>query len=103
MKLLANKDKVLRKNLLSSEIKERQFKFLRVAVLNSPDFKTERECYKFFFNGKIQNRVSKTKLVRRCLLTYKARVMHKKFKISRVKLKKMLDLNIVAGYKKAVW
>lgn len=103
MKLLANKDKVLRKNLFSSEVKERQLKFLRVAVLNLPDFKNKREYYKYFFNSKIQNKVSKTKLVRRCLLTYKARVMHKKFKISRVKLKKMLDLNIVAGYKKAVW
>ena len=72
-------------------------------MLNSPYYKQNREVYKSFFNYQLKNRTSKTKIVRRCLLTYKARVMYKKFKISRVKLKNMLDLNLIAGYKKAVW
>jgi ribosomal protein S14 len=103
MKLSANKDKKLRKKLSQLELEERQYKYLRVNVLNFPDYKQDCNVYKHYFNARLKKRISKTKLVRRCLLTYKARVMYKKFKISRVKLKYMLDLNLIAGYKKAVW
>jgi ribosomal protein S14 len=103
MKLLTTKDKDLRRKLFSSEARDIQLKYLRANLLNSPKFKRHRNAYRYYFNKKLKTRVSKTKLVRRCLLTYKARVMHKKFKISRVKLKKLLDFNLVAGYKKAIW
>jgi|688.fasta_scaffold787456_2 ribosomal protein S14 len=103
MKLSANKDKKLRKKLSQLELEERQYRYLRVNVLNLPYYKQDRNVYKHYFNARLRKRISKTKLVRRCLLTYKARVMYKKFKISRVKLKYMLDLNLIAGYKKAVW
>jgi ribosomal protein S14 len=46
---------------------------------------------------------SKTKIKRRCILTNRGRAVIRKFNISRVILRDMLQCSIIPGYSKAVW
>jgi ribosomal protein S14 len=104
MLLSANKDKKLRKTLRINEIRQKQYKYLKTFVLNNKQLNSTTKTQFFSVLDFQKSRVaSKTKLINRCLMTYKARVMYKQFKINRMKLKDMLQLGIVPGYKKAAW
>ena len=47
--------------------------------------------------------ISKTKVVRRCILTNRGRSSRRPFNISRSILREMLQFSIIPGYQKAVW
>lgn len=47
--------------------------------------------------------VSKTKIVRRCILTNRGRSTTRPFNISRMVLRELLQFSILPGYQKAVW
>ena len=46
---------------------------------------------------------SKTKVVRRCVLTNRGRACTRPFNISRMVLRELLQFSILPGYQKAVW
>jgi len=46
---------------------------------------------------------SKTKVVRRCILTNRGRSSFRPFNISRMALRELLQFSILPGYQKAVW
>jgi len=46
---------------------------------------------------------SKTKVVRRCILTSRGRSSFRPFNISRMALRELLQFSILPGYQKAVW
>jgi ribosomal protein S14 len=104
MWLRINKDIKLRKKLLATEFDKKQLKFVFIRTLNYKGIaRDEKKIIVNYFTSKNKNYSTKTKIVNRCLETSKARVMHKSFKISRMKLKNMLDMGIIPGYKKAAW
>ena len=102
--LPANKDKKLRITLNRIEPFQKVRKALRVDALCSPEFSSDEKgllIEKFLMRG--LDRRSKTKLVHRCILTGKAKVMYKSFKIHRTQLKDLLDLGEVPGFRPAIW
>ena len=104
MLLRTNKDKILRKKLCQLEVQKKQQKYLFISLLNNKNIqKKEKAGYLTLLKKKYHNNISKTKLINRCLLTHKPRVIYKKFKINRMKLKEMLQMGILPGYKKAAW
>lgn len=104
MILSKNKDKLLRKKLERVELKKKELKIVFVNLMNdSSIFPEQKKLVVKELVRKLHKRTSKSRVMKRCLLTNKARVMHKSFKISRVKLKDMLEFGLVPGYKKAVW
>jgi ribosomal protein S14 len=104
MWLRINKDIKLRKKLSITELAKKELKFIFIQLLNNENFSRDKKKMMInYFTSKSKNYSTKTKLVNRCLETSKSRVMHKSFKISRMKLKNMLDMGIIPGYKKAAW
>lgn len=104
MILSKNKDKALRQKLLRLEVNKKQIKILFIKLMNDNTLKNEqKKVILKYFNSKLQKKSSKSKLLKRCLITSKSRLMYKRFKISRVKLKDMLDYGLIPGYSKAVW
>lgn len=104
MILSKNKDKLLRKKLNRIELRKKELKIVFVRLMSDSSLSAEKKklVVKQLVK-KLHERTSKSKVMKRCLLTNKARVMHKSFKVSRVKLKDMLEFGLVPGYKKAVW
>ena len=47
--------------------------------------------------------ISKTKIVRRCILTNRGRSSTRPFNVSRMVLRELLQFSILPGYQKAVW
>jgi len=104
MILRTSKDKRLRAKIEQLELKKLKHKLLFTSVLNDNNLNKKQKalCLSLLNEQKIEN-ASKTKLVNRCLLTHKSRIMYKAFKVNRMKLKDMLQMGILPGYKKAVW
>lgn len=99
MKSLYLKDFILRKNFLKIEkkrlflkllIKDNRFdnKIKELAILKLAKFKS-----KFF----------KTKIKNRCIYTNRSRWIINKFRISRMKFKKMASIGLLQGVKKSSW
>jgi ribosomal protein S14 len=104
MKILTSKDKKLRKKLERVEVDRRQLKFLFVHLMNLKKLSDKKkQNYIYYLLPRLTKRSSKSKLLKRCLLTYKARTAYKVFKMSRMKLKEMLSLGLIPGCRKAVW
>lgn len=102
--LITIKDIELRETLAKEEIKQKILKILIINQNNELDLsQNQKKLVKKKLSIKLQKTSSKAKIVRRCVETNKARVMTNEFKISRHKLKNMLDLGYVYGYQKAVW
>lgn len=51
----------------------------------------------------LNNKVSITKINNRCSITYRGRSVLRDFKLSRIRLRELLSLGLVPGYKKSVW
>jgi ribosomal protein S14 len=51
----------------------------------------------------MDSNISKTRIVRRCVITGRARVSNRILGISRIKLRDMLKNEIFPGFSKAVW
>jgi ribosomal protein S14 len=57
----------------------------------------------YFSKVNFSKKMSKTKIVRRCTLTHRSRVNSRRFNISRILLRELLQIGIIPGYKKSVW
>lgn len=98
------KDIKNRNSFFKEEIKKNILKFLFVNNLNQKNLNSNvRKKILYFYLSKSNKRYSKTKLIRRCILTNRSKVSYRKFAISRVKLRELLKYNIIPGYKKAIW
>jgi ribosomal protein S14 len=98
------KDLKLREKVYNIEIDKNISKFMFVNILNnkksSPDMKKKATFYLINMLNKGQ---SKTKIVRRCSMTTRSRVSHRKLGISRIRLREMLKAGVLPGYSKAIW
>lgn len=68
----------------------------------------KRICIKFlsdnlkgFFPKKSQKSGSKTRIVRRCIITNRSRACIRPYNISRIKLRQMLQFGLIPGFKKS--
>lgn len=93
------KDLKLRKKFQQNEIVNTSVKFLFTNYFNKN--KDINKCQDFL-NLKQKN-YSKTKIVRRCILTNRSRGSIRPFNVSRVKLRELFQFGIIPGYKKSVW
>lgn len=89
------KDYKLRKKFKKSELKRISFKY------NSSRLSTDEVSLKtnLLFDLKSSSSV---KIRRRCVLTNRARGVHTKYNISRVKLRELFQFGIIPGFKKSV-
>ncbi len=56
-----------------------------------------------YFESKYKKRFTKTRLIRRCVLTDRTKAVNRSFNLSRNIFRNMLQFGLVPGYKKAVW
>lgn len=83
-----------------------QFKFLFKNLLNNPLFKINdyqrSSLIKSFLIYSLKN-ISKTKVTRRCILNNRSRITNRKFGVSRIFFRELLQFGIIPGFSKAVW
>lgn len=103
MKLSKNKELKLRRKISFLELEQQKLKFLFINTLNNTKENSKKKFLLSYFSKLLKTNSTKVKAVRRCVLTNRARVTYRDFKISRVKLKEYLTLGLIPGYKKAVW
>jgi len=92
------KDLKIRKQFKKQEILNTSLKFIYTYYFNKNN--TVSKCQNFT-NIKQKN-FSKTKIVRRCILTNRARGSIRPFNVSRTKLRELFQFGIIPGYKKSV-
>ncbi len=93
------KDLRIRKQYKKHEVLNTSLKFLFTNYFNKNQDANKSEL----FNNIKQKNFSKTKIVRRCILTNRARGSIRPFNVSRTKLRELFQFGIVPGYKKSVW
>lgn len=87
--LLKTRIKFLFKNLLNNSIKNRDYKMYSI-LLSA-------------FLKKNSIKASKTKIKRRCVLNNRSRTSIRKFGISRIIFRELLQFGVIPGFVKAVW
>lgn len=94
-----------RKKFHKKELLKIQIKFLFKNLLNNPILKKTPKAHSIFLHSFLQlsSKISKTKIRRRCVLNNRSRVANRKFSISRIVFRELLQFGIIPGYKKAVW
>jgi len=98
------KDLKLRKKTYNTEIAKSVSKFMFINILNNKLIDQDLKKKVVFRLIRLLNKgESKTKVVRRCTITARSRVSHRKLRISRIKLREMLRSGILPGYTKAIW
>ena len=102
MLYLKNKDNKNRKRLENIEFKNLSIKFLNSIFSNNPKFASFQQKNNFKIK-KQQKFCSKTRLVNRCILTNRSRGVYRKFKVSRILMRKLLLFGALPGYAKSVW
>jgi small subunit ribosomal protein S14 len=102
MKKLKIKDLSLRKLYFQKELQNKALKYTIIRCSHDTKFKKIKNLI-LNFKKKQKGRYSKTQLVRRCVLTGRARGSVRLFGISRMALRDMLGSGVVPGYKKCVW
>jgi len=104
MKYKIIKDKNIREKVYQVEENRLVIKFLYVNLLNNKNLNnlTKRKLAKYL-TKRIDLKHSKTRVVRRCVLTGRARVSNRILGISRIKLRDMLKNEIFPGFSKAIW
>lgn len=93
------KDLKIRKEFKRNECFNTTLKFLSTNFFNSN--KDVPRCNTFSMIK--QRNFSKTKIVRRCILTNRSRGSIRPYNISRIRLRELLQFGIIPGYKKSVW
>jgi len=98
------KDIKLRNKYFRIESNRNLTKFLFVNVLNAQKMQ-EKQKKKLipYFTKKLDRKISKVKVQRRCVLVNRARVSHRVLGISRIALREMLRSGVIPGYSKAAW
>lgn len=106
MKLKIKTDQKRRLEFSNSEIKRITFKYVTRALLNDSflnknfDLKSLKFLILKFF---LLNNKSKTRIVRRCILTGRGRVSYRFYNISRVKFRELLKNYRVFSINKYSW
>ena len=77
-------------------------KFVFINSLSKLKTKKEKSIFLFYYYNSLKC-FSKTKIVKRCILTNRSRGISKKYNISRVALRELLQFGIIPGFKKSVW
>lgn len=116
MKFAKLKDFLKRSKFKKQEIARLKLKFLFINKLNfhftSLSLSSKKKAnvrllylknLKTLFEKISKSKFSKTKIVRRCILTNRSRGSLQNFGVSRSLLRELLQFGIVPGYKKAVW
>lgn len=98
MKYLLYKDKTNRKLFLKLEKKKKCLKFL--IKTNKMNYLNQAYLYDKINKLKI---ATLTKIKNRCALTNRSRGNLSKFRLSRIKLRNLLSLGLIPGYKKSIW
>lgn len=99
MKHLFIKDLKRRIQFAQNEKKRIILKFL----LNNTRLSMEQ---RLLLNEKLQKlnkKTNNTKINNRCSVTYRGRSNLRLFRLSRIRLRELISLGLVPGYKKAVW
>jgi ribosomal protein S14 len=100
------KDIKNREKFEKNELAKIQFKFLFRNLLNITTF--DKNAYqrslliKFFLSYSLV-KASKTKISRRCILNNRSRITTRKFGVSRIIFRELLQSGVIPGFSKAVW
>lgn len=99
------KDLKYRKFFLKIEKKRLINKFLFIYLVNKKKVKKKQILYFFLKTNKYSKLLykTKTKLVRRRLLTNRGRGNFRPYNLSRFMLRDFMQFGVLPGYKKAVW
>jgi ribosomal protein S14 len=98
------KDLKIREKYFRRELNRDVTKFLFINVLNTQKIqKKQRKKLIPYFTSKLDKKISKVKVQRRCVLVNRARVSHRVFGVSRIALREMLKSGVIPGYSKAAW
>ncbi len=103
MKSLIHKDKTLRENYSNQELNQKILVYTFRKLLNDKNYSKskKKQFFGLMFN-KFKSFVSKTKIVRRCVLTGRSKSSLRMFGISRIKIKELIrDKKISNGSKKS--
>ena len=109
MKYLVKKDTKVRKKQNVFESKKTCLKFFFIFVLNLKQKDKIKHLFLMFFSSlqlrsHNQSRQSKSRIVRRCVLTGRGRSSIRSVgNVSRTVLKDFFSMGLIPGYKKAVW
>ena len=102
MLALKIKDQKLRFLFFKYELKRKINKFLFINFIVKK--KKKLIISKFFLKEKSKNlKYSKTKLVNRCIVNNRNRRVLRAYSISGLYMRNLLQLGIMAGFKKSVW
>lgn len=107
MKLKIKTDRIRRIKFSNVEIKRIVSKYIIRLLLNDSFLKENSfdiKTLKFLLSNKLAlNNVSKTKIVRRCILTGRGRVSYRFYNISRVKFRELLKNKHISYINKYSW
>jgi ribosomal protein S14 len=100
MKSTIVKNLKLRLNFSKAEVKLNVQKFLSTNLLNSC---TPSQGFGALLYLQKPKSSTRSKLQSNCLLTGRTKGVNNRYGISRLKLRSLLQLGIIPGYKKAAW
>lgn len=95
MKYLRFKDIRNRQIVKKNEIRSKIAKILFINLRFSQHFVPKQISKKLFSH--------KSRVKSRCLISNNGRSINKRFNISRCKLRELIGMGVITGYKKAVW
>ena len=104
MKSLIYKDKITRQKFLNKEISQKVLKYTFRNLLNDKNFTPvlKKKIYVTLYK-KSDTQISRTKLVRRCVLTGRSRSALRFIGISRIKLRELIRDNKIKNAFKNSW
>lgn len=104
MKSLVQKDKFLRQSFSNQEIKQKTLFYTFRNLLNNSEYTKKLKVFVFsYLYKKNKNITSKTKIVRRCVLTGRSRSSSRISGISRIKMRELIRDKKVKNILKSTW
>lgn len=104
MKSLVQKDKVLRQKFLSKELNQKVLVYNFRNLLNTNKYsKRKQNFFSIFLFKKFKKMTSKTKIVRRCILTGRSRSSLRFLGFSRIKIKEFVRDSRISNLSKQTW
>lgn len=105
--MLAQKFKDLKKRKLyfKLEYAKKISKVIVVSLLNVIGLK-KKQAYLHIKLLKLQHKIqhfSKVQIKNRCVLSNRGKAVSRSFGVSRIKMRELIHLGVLPGYKKAVW
>lgn len=101
MKALIQKDKVVRQKFSNQEINQKILSYMFRDMLNDETNSKQVKMFTFSYIHRKQRKFnSKTKIVRRCVLTGRSRSSSRKIGISRIKFKELVRDKRISNFSK---